>query len=353
MREQRWESQHPISFDQITTLRARLKDKGLKVRGMFEETACYIEELSVDHIHEIDRLDPWTIEEMTLLQINERWEGDFFLLAGTHHDLYRKFPDMEGYLSICHPWHIPDALEVQHHETEALFWVGFRETHGFVRVRVVPAKIITPGETDTNRLSWISERVRMFSSAIELLDLPLFVEWHQDKLSIVTEGMDAAVSVSWPDAFGPCQFEYVVSDRYSLLVPGARLVAKTGKHPAIIKTFLSGFTQEALQAFHQLQPGAKMIYRGYIHACLNNFPEVIEAMKKNKGRALMTLCEFQTEQFLPDALKASAVMGLIGDTSGFKLEIRLNRSPLPPDAIAEWLLELTGLPVSYAPLTLV
>lgn len=355
MREQRWESQTSIEFNQVIVLMDHLKKMGLKVRGMRQETACYVEEFSVDQLEQINQLDPWVIEEMTLVQINENWKGDFFLLAGKHHDLFRHYPDMEGYLSICHPWKIPESITLQYHESEALFWVGFRETHGFVRVRLMPKKIITPGETEEHqhRLSWISERAEIFSAAIDLLDFPLFVEWRDGKFSIVTEGMDSAVSVSWPDAFGPCQFEYVVSDRYSLLVPAAQLVEKTGLEFATVKTFLSGFSPEALAAFHQLQPKARMLCRGYIHASLEEFPELVQTMTNRQGRALINLCEFETKQLLPNQKDASAIIGLIGDASGFKIEIRLNRCPIAPEKIETWLSELTGLPLVYTPLTVI
>lgn len=353
MRERRWESIQAIGFEDILTLQHRLKEAGLKVREPHQETACYIEAFSINHLDEIDRLSQWTIDEITLVQIKEAWSGDFFLLAALHHELYLEHTQMEGYLSLCHPWQIPAENEIKRHQPEALFWIGFRDTHGFIRVRIVPEEIIPPGEhrDAQHRLSWVTERALAFSSAIDVLDLPLFVEWHEGRLLVSTTDPASAVSVSWPDAFGPCQFEYVVTDRYDLLVPAARLVSKLGVQPATVKTFLSGFSQEALSVFHELQPDAQMLYRGYIHACLNDLPQVVEAVTANHGRVLINLCEFETNRLLLEGEPASAVLGVIGDVDGFKIEIRLNRAPLPEEKMIEWLNALTGFPVVYAPLS--
>jgi len=40
----------------------------------------------------------------------------------------------------------------------------------------------------------------------------------------------------------------------------------------------------------------------------------------------------------------------VGLEGGFKLEVRLNRAPLPEENMAGWLEELLGMPVVYAPL---
>jgi hypothetical protein len=360
MRERRWESQSAIPFDEVAALSGRLKGLGLDVKDFHREAACYIEEFRVGHINEIDRLNAWTIDEITLVQINDRWKGDFFVLAGKHHDLYRQYPRMEGYLSLSHPWRIPEELKVQMHQREAMFWIGFRDTHGFIRVRVVPDEIITPGEQrgEAQRLTWITERASAFSEAIQALDLPLFVEWEKGSLLISPEESSSAVSpasgavsCSWPDAFGPCQFEYIVSDRYELLVPAARLVSKLGVQPAVIRTFLSGFPQEILDDFHRLQPESRMLYRGYIHAPFEDLPRVVQSMAPN-GRALVNLCEFGTRLVLPEGEEAYAVVGVIGSESGFKIEVRLNRAPLPEDEVGEWLNDLIGLPMGYSPLAL-
>lgn len=354
MRERRWESAEILSFDAVRTFAQHLNDLGLKVRPSDQETACYLETFSVKDVHDIDSLSSeWPLDEITLVQENPGWSGDFFVLAGKHHALYRQEVVPSGYLSLCHPWQIPEALQANRHRNEALFWVGFRETHGFIRVRVTPKEVIPPGEKREakNKLAWMTERAVLFSAAIDVLELPLFVEWHKGRLSITAMEPDTAVSVSWPDAFGPCQFEYVVSDRYALLVPAAQLVSKMAKQPATVKTFLSGFSAEKLESFHVLQAESQMYYRGYLHACLNDMPRIVDTVRAHDGRILINLCEFETEQILPRAEKASAVIAIIGDVLGFKIEIRLNRAPLPEDKMAEWLKELAGFPVVYAPLS--
>lgn len=360
MRERRWESREFIRFDEVIALSDRLKGRGLTVKEFHREAACYIEEFRVSRLDEIDRLDAWNIDELTLVQINDRWQGDFFLLAGKHHDLYRQYPRMEAYLSLSHPWRISDDLKLRMHQSEAMFWIGFRDTHGFIRVRVIPAEIITPGERrgEAKRLTWMTERASAFSEAIQALDLPLFVEWQKGALLISPEESasaaspaSSAVSCSWPDAFGPCQFEYIVSDRYELLVPAARFISKVGIQPAVVRTFLSGFPHEILNEFHQLQPESRMLYRGYLHAPLNDLPEVVQAMAPN-GRALVNFCEFPTRPFLPEGEASDAVIGVIGSEPGFKIEVRLNRAPLPEGEMEAWLEKLTGLPMSYSPLAL-
>jgi hypothetical protein len=315
--------------------------------------ACYVEEFWVDRLDEITRLDPWPIEEVTLIESDESWAGDFFVLAARHHELYRAHTTMEAYLSISHPWRIPNPLRLTLHQHEALCWIGFRDTHGFIRVRVVPTEIVTPGEgdQDARRDRWISERAEAFGSAIEALELPLFVDWSDGVPMVGSAEPGCRIAGSWPDAFGPCQFEYVVLDRYELLVPAARLVERLGLRPALLRTFLSGWSPDALAAFHQLQPESKLLYRGFVHAQLADLPAIAAAVAP-RGRALATLCEFRTPGLLPGAYEAYAVIGAIGDREGFTLEIRLSRMPLPADQTAAWLEALVGVPMVYTPLGL-
>lgn len=353
MRERRWESEAPLSYDELFQVYEHLRELGLPLKGSAQEAACYIDDFLVHRFTDIDRLDAWQVDEVTLVQVNERWEGDFFVLAGNHHDLYLQYPSKDTYLSLSYPWRIPDPLKVALHQTESMFWIGFRESHAFVRVRLTPHDIITPGERrgDARRLAWMTERASAFSAAIEALDLPLFVEWKKGALTISSEGPESAVSCSWPDAFGPCQFEYIVADRYALLVPAARLVSKMGQRPAKIRTFFSGFPPEHLDRFHQLQPESHMFYRGYVHAALEEMPQVIDAIAP-KGRALISLCEFRTRDLLPDGEESYAVIGAMGGESGYKIEVRLNRAPLPEGETERWLHRLFGMPFIYSPLAL-
>lgn len=352
MHERRWESESEVPFDEVVSLRNRLKGRGLAVKGIDQEIACYLEEFRIDHLSEIDRLSPWMIEEMTLVQINDRWEGDFFVLAGEHHDLYRSNPCTESYLSLSHPWRIPAGRGLKMHQQEAMFWIGFRDTHGFIRVRIAPREIITPWERrgEGERMTWVGERVSAFSEAIDLLELPLLVRLGKGSFTILSTDSSSVVSSSWPDAFGPCQFEYVVLDRYELLVPAARLVSKTGTRPGLVRTFLSGFPRDVLEQFHRLQPQSTMLYRGYIRGVLEDLPEIVRSIQPH-GRALVNICEFATREIAPGE-EAHAVVGIIGSRSGFGIEVRLNRAPLPEEAMGAWLNELIGLPMRYSPLVL-
>ncbi|MHB8483016.1 MAG: hypothetical protein ACYDBV_09875 [Nitrospiria bacterium] len=353
MREHRWESLSSINFQEVLSLSDRLRGEGFKIREIDQERACYLEEFWIQQWDEIDRLDTWIMEEATLVEIQEQWTGDFFVLAGRHHDLYRQHHSMEAYLSLNHPWRFPADLTPYFHHEESMFWIGFRGTHGFVRVRLVPRKIITPGEKEEalNREQWLDERRRAFLSSISVLNLPLSVYSSQKELSVVSDDTSAVVSVSWPDAFGPCQFEMVVADRYELLVPSARLISMLGVQPATLRTFLSGFSRKVFKEFHQLQPRSRLLYRGYLQAPFIDFPDMVQAVSP-AGRIFVNLCEFPTKRFLPGGEEAYVVIGVVGDLSGYKIEVRFNRHPLPPAELEGWLHEILGLPMVYSPFPL-
>lgn len=353
MREHRWETRASLNFDDVLRLSRRLEARGLPMRPVERLGACYFEEFWVDRLDEITRLDAWPVEEVTLIEVDESWHGDFFVLAGQHHELYRTHTTMEAYLSLSHPWRIPDRIPLSLHQREGMCWVGFRDTHGFIRGRVVPSEIVTPGEggQDPRRDQWVGERADAFSAAIEALELPLFVDWSEGVPMVGTAEPGCRIAGSWPDAFGPCQFEYVVMDRYELLVPAARLVERLGLRPATLRTFLSGWSRKALAEFRRLQPDAKLLYRGFVHAPLADLVAIAAAVAP-RGRALATLCEFRTPDLLPDTREAYAVIGAIGSREGFTLEIRLNRMPWAADRTAAWLAELVGAPVDYTPLGL-
>jgi len=353
MRERRWESQATIDFEEVIAFCRSLRERGLEVKGIDKQVACYFEEFWINSLDEIDRLESWPVDEVTLVQVNDRWEGDFFVLAGSHYDLFRQHLSMEAYLSLSQPWQAPAELKVKLHQPESMFWIGFRQDHGFIRVRLIPNEIITPGERrgDQRRFSWMNERATLFAAAVEVLDLPLFVEWERGALSISSEDSSSPVSCSWPDAFGPCQFEQIVVDPYELLVPAARFVSKMGSRPATVRTFFSGFSKGVLEAFHRLQPTSRFLYRGYVHAPLKDLSKIVKAIEPN-GRVLANLCEFRTGQILSEGEEAYAVIGVIGGESGFKIEIRLNRAPLPEEQMEGWLQRLMGMEMRYAPLSL-
>ena len=354
MRERRWESRATFKFSEVMSVCLGLRNLGIPVKTGHEEFACYLEEFWVDHLEEIDRLGSWPIDEVTLVEIDDEWAGDFFLLAANHHELYRQRAQGEEYLSIAHAWQVPNPLKIRLHQREAMFWIGFRALHAFVRLRVGPLEVITPGERrgDGHRYDWIAERAAMLCSAIEVLGLPIKVEWGEDVLSVSGGEPAGAVASSWPDAFGPCQIEYTFPDRYELLVPSARFVSELGKRPSTLKTFLSGCPRGVIKEFHELQPTSKLMYRGYIHARLADLSAIIEASGPT-GRVIASVSEFQTGRFLGGREDAYAVVAVIGNLSGFKVEIRLNRAPLPEEGMAEWLESLLGIPLVYAPLAMV
>ena len=52
---------------------------------------------------------------------------------------------------------------------------------------------------------------------------------------------------------------------------------------------------------------------------------------RSAGRLYSTLCEFQTQELMPEGSDASAIIGIVGTAGGFQLEARLNRAPLPEE----------------------
>jgi hypothetical protein len=78
-------------------------------------------------------------------------------------------------------------------------------------------------------------------------------------------------------------------------------------------------------------------------------PEIRSAIEPD-GRLYSTLCEFQTKELLPDEEDASAIIGIVGNETGFHIEARLNRAPLSEDLMAPWLERVIGHAVVYAPL---
>lgn len=351
MREHRWETARGLGFEDVLRLCDRLQASGVGVRPPDRLGACYFEEFWVERLDELARLSPWPIEEVTLIELDPSWAGDFFLLAGRHHEVFRERASTDAYLSLSHPWLIPHDARLALHQHQAMFWIGFRDTHGFLRVRVVPREILTPGENDARRDRWVSERAEALTAAIEALDLPLFVDWSEGVPMVGSAEPGCRISGAWPDAFGPCQFEYVVLDPYEVLVPAARLVQRRGVRPAELRTFLSGWSSDVLATFHELQPTTKLLYRGFVHARLVDVPSIAAAIAP-RGRALATLCEFRTCELLPEGQDAYAVVGAIGEGDRFTIEVRLNRRPLPTSETEEWIAALVGAPVVYAPLPL-
>ncbi len=349
MRERRWESRAKLEFGEVLALGERLAALGLQPAAPAKDIICYIEEWVVDRPDDFDRLDPWATEDSTLVHIREGWRGDFFLLAGAYHTVYQRYQTIGTYCSVSHPWRIEEPLRT--HLPRAMFWLGFRHTHGFIRVRLHTTEVIAPGETraDGRRGLWVDERRHTFQAAISLLELP--IEAGVEKGGLVLRCAEASVPFfcSWPDAFGPCQFEYNSSDAFEFLVPASRLAATYGGESATVRAYLTGFGEPALEDFQAIGGGARYAYRCSAHCPLDEVPEILQAIAP-AGRLYATLCEFQTQQLLPGGEDASVIIGVMGMEGGFQIEARLNRAPLSEEEMAPWLEQLLGLPVTYASL---
>jgi len=260
---------------------------------------------------------------------------------------------MEAYLSICHLCQISSPPKVRFHNPEVLFWIGFRDTHGFIRVRIVPNLITTPGEKDRapDSAAWLAERAAIFSHIVAELGLPIAVERNTNSVTLFSTDPASLLSVTWPDAFGPCQMEYVVTDRYSLLVPASRFVSMVGFPASTLRIFLSGFPANRLEEFRQLLHPSSLSYRGFLQAPLTDLPEVISAIAPI-GMGLINLSDFQTRRLIPDGKEAEGVLGVIGDRNGYRLEVRLNLLPLALSDMRAALEGVIGVPMDYSPLPL-
>jgi hypothetical protein len=349
MRERRWETGSKLGFDEILAAAERLAAQGLTPAVPSKDIIGYVEEWEVRAPEDFDHLDPWAAEDVTLVHLRDGWRGDFFLLAGGYHTVYQRHQSIGTYCSVSHPWRLPGSMAT--HQSRSMLWLGFRHTHGFIRVRLQTAEVVTPGETraDDRRSLWLDERQRAFLAAISTLDVPIEAAIEKDSVVLRTTDTRAPLFCSWPDAFGPCQFEYNSPDAFEFLVPASRLAATSGGEPARVRAYLTGFSEEALDEFQAVEPGARLAYRCSVHCPLDDLPEVLRAIAP-AGRLYATLCEFQTQQMLPGGADASAIVGIVGAEDGFQLEIRLNRAPLPEDEMAAWLERLLRMPVTYAPL---
>src|SRR6185436_11272610 len=119
--------------------------------------------------------------------------------------------------------------------------------------------------------------------------------------------------------------------------------------PATVRAYLTGFSEDALLEFQEVEGGARYAYRCSAHCPFDELPEVLEAIAP-AGRLYATLCEFQTQQLRPDGDDASAIVGVVGAEQGFQIEVRLNRAPLSEGDTPVWLDTLNGMPMTYAPL---
>lgn len=349
MRERRWETTTPLTFGQALAVGERLAALGLKPAAPTNDVICYVEEWTVQSPDDFDQLDPWATEDVTLVHIRDTWRGDFFLLSGAYHTIYQRHQDVGTYCSVSHPWRVRERLRL--HDQRHMLWLGFRHAHSFIRIRLQTNEVITPGETrgDGDRPRWLDERRAAFLEAIATLELP--IETHVEKGGVVLRPHDPSIPFfcSWPDAFGPCQFEYNTTDAFEFLVPASKLADTFAPEPAGVRAYLTGFSEEALTEFQSIEAGARFAYRCSVHCPLDELPEVLDAIQPD-GRLYATLCEFQTQELVPEGEDASAIIGMVGFNGAFQIEARLNRAPLKEEAMAAWLERLIGYPVSYAPL---
>lgn len=61
-------------------------------------------------------------------------------------------------------------------------------------------------------------------------------------------------------------------------------------------------------AFHAILPDARLAYRCSAHCPLDKGPEMLDAIRPY-GRLYATLCEFHTQELLPEGEDASAGVG--------------------------------------------
>lgn len=350
MREHRWESCQTYRFSDAIAIAERLSRVGLASLDLDKDLIGYIEDWEVGVPDDIERLEAWTTEDVTLIHLLEAWKGDFFLLAGRYHTIFEQHQSLDTYCSISHPFRLRGHFATVF--PEALFWIGFRYTHSFIRVRVHTRKIIAPGETcpDEQREGWFEDRLAAFDAAIHLLDLPLTAIRESERVSLITSRSDAALFCSWPDAFGPCQFEYNSADAYEFLVPASRLAETMGGLPQTVRCYLTGFSEQQLRDFHTLVPEKRIMYRCSVHMTLRELPEV-QTVLGESGRIYTTLCEFMPRGHLNCMSNASAIIGVVGTRDSLQIEVRLNQLPLTRIATTEWLTELLQIPLAYAPLS--
>ncbi len=350
MREQRWESRQSLTFPQVLDLLDRLRAGGLRPVDPEKEGICYIEEWPVPSPDAIQRLDPWPLEDVTMVHVLDAWKGDFFLLAGRYHSTFQRHQSVSAYCSISHPWHLsghPATLQPL-----AMFWAGFRHTHAFIRIRFHTATIINQDEPHAphQRPIWLEERQAAFREAIELLDLPIEVSIQKDCVTLRNAREEVPFFCSWPDAFGPCQFEFNSSDPFAFLVPASGLASTHRLPSATVRIYLTGFSREALNEFKAIEPGVRAVYRCSAHACLTDLPALLDIVGTG-GRLYTTVSEFRTQTMLCDHPDAAAIVGIMGTEHHYQLEVRLNKMPLPVNEMTAWVEELFALPMTYAPLS--
>ena len=350
MRERRWESKNKIDFRDLPEFLNRLSMLGLKPVSFGSDLICYIEDFTVHQPRDFEPLSNWPTEDLTMVHTREDWQGDFYLLAGAYHTIYQEAPGLATYCSISHPWMSEGSMV--HHSPQSMFWLGFRDrSQSFIRIRLDTVEVVPPDETqpDIRHTACLEERHQIFKNAIDLLTLPIELSFDQHTLKLSTSNKAVLLLNSWPDAFGPGQFEYNSSDPYEFLVPASRLAASCQNRAVTVRSYLTGFPESVLEKFVEIDCEPRSAYRCSLHSPLEDLSE-IQSLIGSDGRLYATLCEFQTNQFLPKNLNAWAIIGVVGRSDGFRIEVRLNRSPVKLEEMTGWLETLLGFPVYYAPL---
>ncbi len=340
----------PIEFADVLGISQRLQKLGFKVVSPDQDLICYLEEWEVDSPKDIDRLDEWPVEDVTLVRSSTNWTGDFFLFAGAYHTVYRSHQRSDTYCSVSHPWKLSERMQTHH--PQGMFWVGFRgEQPSFIRVRLHTIEIVAPGETraDHQRSLWLEERQDAFLTAIDTLEIPVTSSVKNGKVTLHGLDSNAALFCSWPDAFGPCQLEYNVADPFQFILPATQLAKTSVNNESRVRAYMTGFHPEALHEFWELQPPAQHAYRCCVHCRMEDLLRVQKAIQP-AGRLYATISEFQTQELLPDGIDAWAIVGIVAHEEKFTIEVRLSRAPLAEADMLPWLEALIGHPMLYAPL---
>ncbi|HEY5649223.1 MAG TPA: hypothetical protein VIU33_06965 [Nitrospiria bacterium] len=349
MRERRWETGDGLSFREILETGDRLAGLGLRRIEPEKEQIAYVEEWAVPSLSEINRLQAWSQEDVTLQHTRLNWKGDFFLLAANHLEIFRRFPGLGHYCSLSHPFRChPDP---KFHHSRAMFWVGFRDRLSFLRLRLQTHEVITPDELrgESRRDAWLEERQGIFQTAAKHLEFPVKCSIKNGRIFPESTATEGGLFNSWPDAFGPCQTEFNHPDANQSILWAARLAETWEGKPANVRVYLTGFDERALAAFEKSGGEMELVYRLSLHIRLEDLPEILHVVAPN-GRVYTTLWEFKTNTVFPNLDEAWMVIGAVGTENGFKLEVRLNRAPLPEEEMGPWLSALFKRPLVYAPL---
>ena len=87
------------------------------------------------------------------------------------------------------------------------------------------------------------------------------------------------------------------------------------KAASVRASHLTGFSDQALEAFAAVQPGAS---RSTAAPYIARWVSCRKCWRlSSQGRLYSTLCEFQTQELMPEGEDASAIIGIVGTAGGF------------------------------------